>query len=634
MSAASFAADGASPRISVLLPLVDDRGLGLDSVRSWICNGARDPASYELVVMLNNDVACKADELQHLLRPHDQVICRDTDNELELFHLATTYARGEILFFSEGHCVADSGAIDATIGWFDSHSEAGFFALAGGISRNGLGRHEQRMFDTEFARWERSETWQRFHLRGTALRTESYVAIGGLEYRYGRFAEWLLSARLHVGGHRLLPFRMVRVHHVNCETFEQFNNSISEFGRGESLFRLEQTDRGFIRRFFGTPAEWSAALFGREAPTGAMARAVTRRMLFTLLPDTRNPALLRQDLVSIIALFRRWLWGRWILPLLLQSSLWWWKTMLRICGFGPGRHGPFLRYYETEAAMARAWFALQRKERTHRERPTLHYSVADLDEPQIFGFYEPELFEGHAFRWSSPVSAVRLSLPPRSYQGIIQLNRARALTERDHISLHLDNHPIRHVAYDDEQAQIWFDIPARLLSGDREHWLVMCSRPWSPVMSQAKDTRAHGLPVESVRIEPQLLLKEVRALRSELEQKESMIVALSAAADDRLKLIEQLRATAEDQLLLKEVKALRSELEQKESMIVGLSAAADDRLELIEQLRATAEERLRLIDDLTLAANAQQRLIEELTTVAEERLRLLEQQGSTSTDRA
>jgi hypothetical protein len=130
MSTATSAADGPFPRISVLLPLVDERGLRLDSVRSWVVNGARDPTSYELVVMLDDNAAWKADELRRILRPHDRVIHSHTDNEMELFHLAATHARGEILLFSEGHCIVDPGAIEATLGWFDTHPEAGFFALA------------------------------------------------------------------------------------------------------------------------------------------------------------------------------------------------------------------------------------------------------------------------------------------------------------------------------------------------------------------------------------------------------------------------------------------------------------------------------------------------------------------------
>ena len=227
------------------------------------------------------------------------------------------------------------------------------------------------MFDSEFARWERPGAWQRFHLRGTALRRESYLEVGGLEYRYRRFAEWLLSARLHVRGQRLLPFRSVRVHHVNCETFGQFHDSIGEFGRGESLFRLEETDRAFVRRFFGTPPNGRLrCLVGRPDRTDG-SRGDTSHTLDLAPHRHTGYGTLREDLAVISDLFRRWLWGRWLLPLVLRLSLWWWKAVLSWAS--RGRHRAFLRYYDTEAAIARVEFALQRRSHgsSRPERPLL-----------------------------------------------------------------------------------------------------------------------------------------------------------------------------------------------------------------------------------------------------------------------
>ncbi len=361
MSAATSAADGPSPRISVLLPLVDERGLRLDSVRSWVVNGPRDPASYELVVMLDDDAAWKADELRCLLRSHDRVIHSHTDNEMELFHLAATHSRGEILLFSEGPR-RGSGRDPRHSGWFDAHPESGFFALATGVSRERARgaraahvRFRIRSVGAPGSLATVSSAGQRLTQGELPGRWRTRVPISPLR----RMAPVRQAARSRAAA---LPLRSVRVHHVNCETFGQFHDSIGEFGRGESLFRLEETEHAFVRRFFGMPPEWSAALFGRRAPIGPMARAVTRRVLSTLHhTGTRDMAPLRQDLAVIGDLLRRWLWGRWLLPFVLRSSLRWWKAVLMIGGPVRGRHWAFLRYYDTEAAIARVEFALQRK---------------------------------------------------------------------------------------------------------------------------------------------------------------------------------------------------------------------------------------------------------------------------------
>jgi hypothetical protein len=72
-------------------------------------------------------------------------------------------------------------------------------------------------------------------------------------------------------------------------------------------------------------------------------------------------------------------------------------------------------------------------------------------------------------------------------------------------------------------------------------------------------------------------------------------------------------STRAESALVQQLEQCRNELFQKESMIVVLAKAADQRLRLIEQLHAEAEHRLHLIHELTAVAEARQRTIEQLT---------------------
>lgn len=486
-SGADIATDDASmpaPRISVLLPLVDRRGLGLGSIESWVNNGATDPSSYEIVAVLDEASSDIQFAAREVLRPQDRLLTIPSENEIELIHAAACQARGDILFFSEGHCAALPGTVNATLDWFATSDGPGFFPYASSIARNELSTFEERMFEREFRSWEEPGAWERFHLRGTAILKSRYVAVGGLPHRYGRFAEWLLSARLDAAGDRLLPLRTAEVQHVNAEEFTLFRSSVGEFTRGESLYRLEETDRWFAHKYFGAPSEWAAALFGFHAPIRPM-----------LMAAARLPAAPAQSFGKIM---RRWVIGR-SLPVAVDIEIMARKLLVRRAGSYLRRFQHFERYYALEAARGRLQVASRAMPPVDRR---CQYTIADLEEPELFGFHPREQHSGQWFRWSEPVSAIRLRVEPNDYSALIQLDETRPLSAIDAVSVYLGRRKLRIDRYNRTRSLIQLRIPRHLISADEPNWLIVACRPWQVHNPSNPDRRALGLPIVQINLEP------------------------------------------------------------------------------------------------------------------------------------
>ena len=103
--------------------------------------------------------------------------------------------------------------------------------------------------------WSKPESWVRVIVRGVALRKDTYIAVGGFEHRYSRFAEWLLSARLRSRGYQLDYTPGVGVHHRDSGSFSCYDDEIREFTEGECLFRMESDSAEFVRTYLGSPQE-------------------------------------------------------------------------------------------------------------------------------------------------------------------------------------------------------------------------------------------------------------------------------------------------------------------------------------------------------------------------------------------
>ena len=139
-----------------------------------------------------------------LLGPHDELLRLPGARDAALWNAGATRARTPWLVFSEGHCLADPGCLDAVARWLASGPTVEVGNLDVGHDTSFLhGRLSQRWFDMIHARWREPGEWPRVSRSGFVIRADVFRAIGGFEPEYGQFAPALLSARLHARGIRI-----------------------------------------------------------------------------------------------------------------------------------------------------------------------------------------------------------------------------------------------------------------------------------------------------------------------------------------------------------------------------------------------------------------------------------------------
>jgi predicted dehydrogenase len=352
--AGSFSASQTGLRVSIVLPMRDHRGIGLQSVASWTGEQRCDPNAFELILVIDARTANMEDALTRLLRPHDQLIRHD-GNDMAQYHAGACAARGDILFFSEPHCFAEPQAVAQIVEYMDTHAVDGLCARSTPFCVNAMGRAEARIFANGFIEWSRPESWVRVIVRGFALRRKTYVAVGGLEHRYSRFAEWLLSARLRSRGYQLDYAPGVGVHHRDGGSFSFYDDEIRQFTEGECLFRLESDSSEFVRTYFGSPQEWAAARAAHGRPVGAIVRSLRqlRRDSSPIHTERRTYA---ADLMRTLAdgLFA----GQ---RLLLKHAALVWAAQLRywFSLTDEQRFRAFEAFYVADTSLARVRFALR-----------------------------------------------------------------------------------------------------------------------------------------------------------------------------------------------------------------------------------------------------------------------------------
>src|SRR4051812_1551873 len=93
------------PEISVVFPLVDGRGDGLEAVRSWT-HLQTLPRDRFQVIAVSDGSDPKADEqIAEMLSPQDRLIRHPTHNFIELYDVGIRQAEGRLVVLTEHHCI-------------------------------------------------------------------------------------------------------------------------------------------------------------------------------------------------------------------------------------------------------------------------------------------------------------------------------------------------------------------------------------------------------------------------------------------------------------------------------------------------------------------------------------------------
>jgi pimeloyl-ACP methyl ester carboxylesterase len=201
--------------ITVVYPLVHVRGRAASRVRTWTHEQTLARECYRVVAASDGADPSQEREVEALLGPHDTLIRMPGAPDAGLWNAGAARAGTPWLVFTEGHCWATPGCLEAVARWIATGPAegAGNF-LVGHDADHVVARLSRRWFGLVQARWRAPDEWPRVHRAGFAIRADAFEAVGGFEPEYGQLtgeADALVKPerqayRLHqdVPGSRLL----------------------------------------------------------------------------------------------------------------------------------------------------------------------------------------------------------------------------------------------------------------------------------------------------------------------------------------------------------------------------------------------------------------------------------------------
>ena len=485
-------------RISLVFPLPEERGMTITALSA--CIGQPFPRErFEILVVADDRLAIDP-EIDALLRKQDRVVRGRFANLAEQFDAGMRAASGDFVFLTESHCLPAPDCLEAMDRYLVANPR-----LAGACCESVPAWHnnyqfiDATTFEEGYRLFLRTDDWRKLSVHGMALRRDVYLALGGLQDQYGRFAEMLFAAALRDGGHELGYARESIVTHHYRETLQEIIDGTDEYVSSECGYRL--------------------------------ANPGPDRVGHTYLPTMTNPyspGAARHQREVCATLIGGILGGN--TPLVRTALHEAARAVMRLLG----RRGPVASAWLAVAACrVRCWLNRRDAKRVdvpYRElvrlasilscvRSLAKQPAVDVPLPRqstrigsircewaCYGFHGVERFDGASFQWSGRLSAVRLPLLKGKYRLGLVTRGLRG--EEVALRVAFNGTRIPPVARPDGV----YEIPVeRWHCHEREQTLILHCKPLCPWKSGVKDYRELGLPLFRIEAEPAMRTGEKRS---------------------------------------------------------------------------------------------------------------------------
>jgi hypothetical protein len=469
----------AQPRISILLPIQDDREAGIESVQTWLHEQTAAGELYELVALAPGRDRGLEHAVRPLLRSQDHWLELDGASSPELFNAGARKAAGEFIFLTESHCVPERDCLEAMLEELDRTGAAGVRGLDPPEARGALGELERDKFLEEISREEGPGHWRRVLVHSLALRRRTYLDAGGLPPRYGDFGAWVLAIKLDGRGERIAFSPRPRVRHVYDGDLGHVREHLLTFGRGEIRFRDDVSEE-LAARYLGLTTEWEERL---EHTRRGAARA-----LLTAIA-VRHPGTLRSALRHLA-----------VAVLGPRASIVGTRVAARLAeldarfGRDPGRRTDRFNDFWRLTARRGRLAALAESDRDPMEPPS--HERIDLTESlsgRAIGFHDPEPVDGEPpIRWTTALALILVNVPGHSRRrarfDLRPLERPeKATPARPRVAV--DGRVVAATVTEDA---IEFEIDTG------RHWLALGCSALRPRRHGVNDHRRIGLPVRTL----------------------------------------------------------------------------------------------------------------------------------------
>jgi hypothetical protein len=477
-----------APRLSVVLPLGDDRGLAAASARAWTRQSL--PAClYELVAVDNARRPRHADRVRAALRPHDQLVVRAGASEIELYQAGADAARGEILLFTESHAVPAPESAEALLRHLDRTGAAAATLRSAHLPRRGLSVLEQRLAEVAQAERTADRWWAGVSLRGFALHRRLFVELGGFRTELDRFAETALAIELDRRGLRAAEAGDALVYHGDCRWPGELEPALLALGRGRRAY-LEAGPAELVEPYVGRPGPLNRAVVDPD-----LARALCVAVARSFVASSGRTAM-AAGLASLL----RWtpvaLAGSSgvVLPLRLRARLSL-LACLAASGDADRRLARFRRAWRQVSTCGEIQHLAQRS-LPPPTPPTVRLAFSTRSRDTDFvGFHSRERDEAGDFRWTEPAALWRLALAPGHYRARLRLS----LPPSDpRLHLYLNGRAVRSAIEGGSGDTLVFTLPRQTLRAGGEQHLVLVTAAFRPRDLGSTDGRTLGVAVRSL----------------------------------------------------------------------------------------------------------------------------------------
>jgi hypothetical protein len=489
--------------LSVLVPLADARGDAVDHLRTWTHEQTLPRERYQLVIASPGDNPEVEEQVAGILAPHDRLERVSPDsNVFALWHAAATHADTPWLLLTENHCEADPACLQTVVEALEADPDVDALSMEHGhISENRTGQLAERWFDAVYEDWDRSDRWtsqSRLNPVGFVINRRTYDQAGGIIERYDDFSLALLSARLHELGARIehVPAQVL---HVHVDDIKDHHQHSAGYAFGECVARATE-DPEFLEHYFGhgtvlrnriryrpEVARRAAAVVADSAARALLRRRQELRWLLRELA-TRLPACAAGTAPYIAwerLAFRATEYAATHLPLSPQGR--WWS---------------YLRAQEGVVRLTHLrWIAEHPEPLT---RPTYVSGVRpieDLGPHELAPVHTLERNDGRAFRWTEPVTQLRLRLPESDADVRLDTGGLRAPVLHYVRGVYANSRRVEPAVLREEDGALVIPVPSHARrNGGLD--LTIIARPLEPASSGPVDPRRLGLPLFSVEVRP------------------------------------------------------------------------------------------------------------------------------------
>jgi GT2 family glycosyltransferase len=478
------------PEVSVIIPLLDHRGLAIESVQSWVRGQTHPRDRYEVIVPTDGSDPALEARVKALLEPQDQMIHHATTNLFLLYNLGARKARGKLLFFTEPHCIAEPDCLEQMVSFLATHNYDGACCDSVYICPNAMARMAARHFDAGFRTFVAQDDWRKVLLRGFAIYRDSYAQEGGFEPELSYFAEWELAARLHSQGYRLGYASRARVRHRNETTFGETVIFTRGFVRGECAYRMTHPVE-YCEQYFGYSEDWASRKFFHPSIARSAVRASWTSLWNEIVEGgewsmVSAQAKAAMHLLPAVLLGPRWrlLRDKWVL----------WMAMARYWLWRFNDQKLYVAYRDV--------FEHMRRSSAPVPPEVLHVRLAEVSEEWLAGFHAVERWEGESFRWSWPVSILRLRLAMGSYDVQVKTRALRQEPVPLCLGVFFNRHRVAAPSLQWNNGALSFRIQPSMFDQGPEQRLIVTCNPVRPWKVGVPDRRELGLPIFSIAFRP------------------------------------------------------------------------------------------------------------------------------------